>query len=117
MWHFCVIQVKSQDKLKLTSYNFSNKHLVLTEEASEISIRTLKAVISGSISIVQNYFRILFNSEKMKLHCQENTDNTEQTDSVMFPKLGLGFLKPQDELTVSFYCTDLHGDLEKKEDK
>lgn len=92
LWHFCVIQVKSQDKLKLTSYNFSNKHWVLTEEASEISIRTLKAVISGSISIVQNYVRILFSSEKMKLHCQENTVNTEQTDLVScFPNWDLGF--------------------------
>ena len=67
MWHFCVIQVKSQDKLKLTSYNFSNNHWVLTEEASKIPISILKSVISGSIPIVQNYVRILFNPEKMKL--------------------------------------------------
>jgi len=67
LWHFCVIQLKSQDKLKLTSYNFSNNHWVLTEEASKISISILKSVISGSIPIVQNYVRILFNPEKMKL--------------------------------------------------
>lgn len=49
-----VIQVKSQDKLKLTSCNFSNKNGAPTGEISKIVIVTLKSVIPDSTPNARN---------------------------------------------------------------